>query len=218
MGLDGYLYARIDAPKGSMLADIVEKHLPVVAFTDRDGEEWTFEKTLDKRYGDEPEDFLGDLYVGGWEFMRKDGTPNNEAKFYDDLVKASGMTPDEGSPHFYVSRDGDGGYVVKPTIIYWRKANAIHRWFVDYTQDGVDECQYTNVHSESLMDLLDRCEQVSASPSSARELLPSQGGFFFGSTDYDEWYFRDVKETAEKIRRQVAAVPAGSGFAYRSSW
>jgi hypothetical protein len=26
------------------------------------------------------------------------------------------------------------------------------------------------------------------------ELLPTQSGFFFGSTDYDEWYFNDVKE------------------------
>ena len=26
------------------------------------------------------------------------------------------------------------------------------------------------------------------------EILPTQSGFFFGSTDYDTWYFHDVKE------------------------
>ena len=24
--------------------------------------------------------------------------------------------------------------------------------------------------------------------------LPTQAGFFFGSTEYDEWYFNDVKD------------------------
>jgi hypothetical protein len=37
--------------------------------------------------------------------------------------------------------------------------------------------------------------------SIAEELLPSQSGFFFGSTDYDEWYIDDLKRTIEKIEK-----------------
>lgn len=41
-------------------------------------------------------------------------------------------------------------------IGYWRKANAIHYWFVQHTQDGVDDNgQDTWVHKEKLQDLLD---------------------------------------------------------------
>lgn len=36
--------------------------------------------------------------------------------------------------------------------------------------------------------------------SVAEELLPTQSGFFFGSTFYDEWYVEDLKETVEKIK------------------
>lgn len=35
--------------------------------------------------------------------------------------------------------------------------------------------------------------------SVAEELLPTQSGFFFGSTFYDKWYVEDLKETVEKI-------------------
>lgn len=31
------------------------------------------------------------------------------------------------------------------------------------------------------------------------ELLPTQDGFFFGSTDYDEYYLKDIKETSEML-------------------
>ena len=29
---------------------------------------------------------------------------------------------------------------VRYRVAYWRKANAIHKWFVDHVQDGVDDC------------------------------------------------------------------------------
>ena len=33
----------------------------------------------------------------------------------------------------------------------------------------------------------------------ANELLPTEGGFFFGSTDYDDWYFEVVQEVTDKF-------------------
>jgi hypothetical protein len=35
----------------------------------------------------------------------------------------------------------------------------------------------------------------------AEELLPTANGFFFGSTDYDQWYYEDAKRTAEELGR-----------------
>lgn len=220
MGLDMYLHAVIDAPKGSVLADIVEKHLDDLS--DYGGGSIAAE--LDHFYEDGSG---GEAYLSGWDWApRGDYVGHKPQPIYVDLVNAMGLSPDEGSPHMNLRRDGDGGYVIEPCIIYWRKANAIHRWFVDECQDGVDECQDTEIHPESLMALLNLCEQVTAArkPNEragaqvARALLPSQSGFFFGSTDYDEWYYRDVEETARKIRTQVAAAPKGCGFVYRSSW
>ncbi len=45
-------------------------------------------------------------------------------------------------------------------VARWRKANAIHKWFVDNAQNGVDDCKEYYVSEEQLKDLRDLCEQV----------------------------------------------------------
>lgn len=34
----------------------------------------------------------------------------------------------------------------------------------------------------------------------AKQLLPTQEGFFFGSTRYDEYYFEDIKKTLNDLQ------------------
>lgn len=41
--------------------------------------------------------------------------------------------------------------------------------------------------------------KVVIDPSVAEELLPTCSGFFFGGTDYDEWYVESIRETIEMI-------------------
>lgn len=48
-------------------------------------------------------------------------------------------------------------------------------------------------------------------------LLPPQEGFFFGSTDIDEWYINDIKNTIEIIDKCLA-LPKEWDFYYHSSW
>lgn len=107
---------------------------------------------------------------------------------------------------------------VEATAIYWRKANAIHKWFVDNVQDGVDDCQERHVTQEQLAELRRVCREVAADWSKAEDLLPTQGGFFFGSTEYGEWYQHDVKETADKLTRLLESDIDGIEFYYASSW
>lgn len=106
-------------------------------------------------------------------------------------------------------------------VMYWRKANAIHEWFVKNTQDGVDECQHTWLSISDLFALLDVCKQVYADHSLAPELLPTQEGFFFGATDYDEYYYDQVKATIDGLE-EVLNLPEeelkGWEFYYQSSW
>lgn len=100
----------------------------------------------------------------------------------------------------------------------WRKANAIHQWFVDNVQDGIDNCQDYYVSREELQRLRDICQSIvdGADPD---EALPTQEGFFFGSTEYDEWYYRDLKETIEVIDKALKDFPEGTwDFRYSSSW
>jgi hypothetical protein len=52
----------------------------------------------------------------------------------------------------------------------------------------------------------------------AEEYLPTHSGFFFGSTEYDEWYFNDLKLTVEIVDRVLSNVPDDWEFYYGSSW
>ena len=133
----------------------------------------------------------------------------------------------------------------------WRKANAIHQWFVDTVQDGEDDCQYHNeVTKEVLERLLDICERVLkasklvagpvingytykdgmevpniedgmyiANTDVAKELLPTTSGFFFGSTDYDEWYYNDIEYTVNVIKKVLKTTDFETQMIYYcSSW
>jgi hypothetical protein len=104
------------------------------------------------------------------------------------------------------------------SVGYWRKANHIHKWFVDYCQEGVDECQETYVEADKLIALKKSCEEILENHKLGKEKLPTTGGFFFGSTDYDEYYFKDLEETVEIIKKALAMDNRKWTFYYHSSW
>lgn len=183
------------------------------------------------------------------------------------------------------------GYVsISFEVAYWRKANAIHNWFVQNVQDGEDDCKRYYVSREKLTELRDACQQVidagkikenvddipeivqisdvlaqqveealEEKPMEhplggigaqfiitddpellqkieawneanqpklipydqldvAEELLPTTEGFFFGSTEYDEWYMEDIKYTAERLTTLLNEAPDNVEFYYRASW
>lgn len=101
---------------------------------------------------------------------------------------------------------------------YWRKANAIHNWFVENVQGGKDECQRSYVTKEQLLDLKATCQSVLDNHELAGELLPPTSGFFFGTTDLDEWYFDSLRETIEIVDRALEDIKDGSEIYYQSSW
>ena len=74
---------------------------------------------------------------------------------------------------------------VEAEVGYWRKANAVHDWFVKNVQDGEDDCKSYYVSREKLEELRSLCQRVLDDREQARELLPTTQGFFFGSTEYD---------------------------------
>ena len=106
---------------------------------------------------------------------------------------------------------------VDEEVMYWRKVNAVHAWFVENIQDGIDECQESRVTIKQLDELATICEKVVRDKNP--KLLPSQGGFFFGSTEYDKYYYDEIEETAkvlrEEIRNNQEEYPE---YFYQASW
>jgi hypothetical protein len=86
----------------------------------------------------------------------------------------------------------------EPYDAYFRKVNFL---FAYYQNAGklVDE-YYAFTDASDIDDIIDRCERVLKNHKLANELLPTQSGFFFGGTDYDGWYFNDVKDCLTQMK------------------
>jgi hypothetical protein len=102
---------------------------------------------------------------------------------------------------------------------YWRKANHIHKWFVDNVQNGVDNCREHLVTTEELEKLLELVNEVLRNRDKAQELLPTSNGFFFGSDSYGEGYFDDLIQT-KAIIENVLSIDDFNRYDiyYQSSW
>lgn len=175
-----------------------------------------------------------DVYIGGhWDFKKPTG--GLKIQFHND----------EGEVTETVEIPASEIQSVTKPVGYWRKANAIHKWFVDNVQGGRDECQRTYVTREKLAELRDLCQKVVDTAKMAsgqvqnglgyengkivpimedgdyvvnaeeiEALLPTQRGFFFGSTDYDQYFMEDIKRTIKIIDE----LPEDGDLYYHASW
>lgn len=108
-----------------------------------------------------------------------------------------------------------GHKMIMQQVADWRKANAIHKWFVEKIQDGEDDCQFHREVTESdLEELLDTCKTVLESCVMVEGKI--QNGYTFdenGNKIYqyvDEKYIED-SSVAEKL------LPPQSGFFFGST-
>lgn len=108
--------------------------------------------------------------------------------------------------------------IVDVEVAYWRKANAIHNWIVAHVQNGNDDCREYIFKRETMQTLLNVCNTVIENPEEAEELLPPSSGFFFGSTEIDSYYWRDVKYTRDRLIEFLKPESSAWRFCYQSSW
>lgn len=156
-------------------------------------------------------------YISPYKYVKDEKT--NQSKF----VNAVGgkivftLTREDGSVERKTipikSFDGGGVEITTP-VAYWRKANAIHRFFIENCADGNDDCREMTVYPEQLHELKRFCSQVLEKRGKADELLPTQEGFFFGSTDYDEWYYKELEHTVDVLKD----IDDNAQYIYEASW
>ena len=117
-------------------------------------------------------------------------------------------------------------------VAYWRKANHIHKWFVDNVQDGHDDCDRYTVSKDKLKQLLAVCKEVIAVYNNDKlsetdkiekynQLLPTTSGFFFGTDEYGEWYIDATNDTIEILEEEMSSdnfEDCDISYVYMSSW
>ena len=108
----------------------------------------------------------------------------------------------------------------------FRKFNALHAYVVDNFGGGRDECQIIYLDIDNLIQIHEMLSLVKESLSIgdkviASQTLPPSEGFFFGSTEIDEWYEKDVNEAVEvfgKIIEEHSIVGHNASYSYQASW
>jgi hypothetical protein len=185
-----------------------------------------------------------DMYLSKKTYVKR-WKHNKKEEQYKVLVRKGGK-PDPSFDYEKISN-------IEEEVMYWRKANAIHQWFVKNVQDGTDDCKEYEVETEKLQELLEACNKVLSSTilisgkinngygykkneagemeryeciedgkvladaTVAQEVLPTVSGFFFGSTEYNEYYWQDIQETKEMLEKELAKESRGTYY-YHSSW
>jgi hypothetical protein len=132
-------------------------------------------------------------------------------------------------------------------IMYWRKANQIHGWFTSNGQELIEEVSY-RLTLDDLKNLLDTCKQVLDVLNKSKmktvqvrsgwsggeemfvgvdvydceeeimELLPPTQGFFYGSSDINEYYKEEVEETIQFLEKEIPLCTDDDEFEYYASW
>ena len=174
-------------------------------------------------------------YVKNWKHNEKNGVPE-----WSVTVKKYGKK--------YDGLDTSKISCVEQEVITWRKANAIHKWFVDNVQNGDDDCGVYHVETDALKELMGICDEILSKvnlisgivnngyvvtngvkkaietegsviddPKLCEQLLPSSRGFFFGGTDYDQWYYQTVKNTRDVLKKELEK-DGYEDYYYSSSW
>ena len=180
------------------------------------------------------------------------------------------LTSDTSALAFDDFGRSNGTYVVTQAA-YWRKANQIHRWFVDNVCEGNDDCKPYYCGKDKVKELVGVCRKVlevldgavldvdkekagyygdGEDPHSikfdisnlekayssikyyhviadagvakrfsecAKELLPTQAGFFFGETTYGVGYILDLIKTVLMLEGAIADEEMAD-YEYEASW
>lgn len=127
---------------------------------------------------------------------------------FEEVIKAADLTGVDNDIY---------GATIKVNVAYWRKANQIHKWFVDNIQEGEDNCRSYYVSKEKLSELLALAKRAYLEKNP--NLLPPSDGFFFGGTQIDEWYWNDLDMTIQQLERVLSLPNLDElDLEYQASW
>lgn len=111
--------------------------------------------------------------------------------------------------------------------IEWRKANQIFNWLQNRMKEKIEDeyfefenCEYYDFDRQDIIDLKNICEKVNKIKTNdySEQNLPTCCGFFFGSTDYDEWYYKELEWTAIELQNMLNTSDKNEIYTFWGWW
>lgn len=134
-------------------------------------------------------------------------------------------------------------------LIYWRKANMVHNYLCSAGEEIEEERSYKiskevlKVLLDKCNEVLDKVKLDAGKVKNGKQLkngewediledgvlivnqdeigkiLPTTSGFFFGSTEYDQYYLEDIKYTKEQLENIIDKIDYDNeDVYYLASW
>lgn len=147
-----------------------------------------------------------DMYLYERHYLTSRGTKKGYTKNNQLTIK---VPKEYGSMEFVKKKLKNVKYVYCE-VGYWRKANAIHQYFLDKCGNGRNTDDLDGVDlfpsKADLQDLKQICLELlgyygKKFQQKAAELLPTADGFFWGSTEYDKYYRASLRDTIKIINK-----------------
>ena len=151
-------------------------------------------------------------YVSGTEWFKDENgdTQSKMSEAFSTMLSSAGLSPDDLQTDYPSAQ-------LTIQVGYWRKVNSVHQWFVDNCGDGDDNCRPYSVDRADLHLLLRAVDEVLETRD--HNLLPPQSGFFFGSTEIDEYYWSDLEGTRKMLKALLDNPKLNDWeFEYHASW
>lgn len=117
----------------------------------------------------------------------------------------------------------DKQWMYKVSDAYFRKVNFIYEFF---EEDINHDNELALVNAEDIQRLINVCKDTldahkkndAEGMAYAMANLPTRSGFFFGSTEYDDWYWNDVKDCIKQMKQLHKKLKEGDKVLISFSW
>lgn len=150
-----------------------------------------------------------DSYLYAHTFVSSLYGEEGEAEFFNSIKELMQASPFIEEDQLYFAE-------AKVQVGYWRKFNALHHYIIKNIANGVDNCNPIEFTRHEITKLVSVLEEVNE--DNAVELFPTTSGFFFGSTDYDDYYFIQVNNAKQFFSNLLENSPKNWTFTYQASW
>lgn len=170
---------------------------------------WIYKKKVDEGYWEEVGYWRKANQIHNWFVKKLNNGDDNQNDIYvriDDIIKLMksclSILVDDDHEEFIDKFDK------------WKK-DVLSRKVGDAENDWKDLVQLQSCQSyikaaekddiDEVENVLKTKEDAKAMVRRAHSILPTQDGFFFGSTDYDAGYFSDIRSTIKILKKCVDA-------------
>ena len=146
-------------------------------------------------------------YYKKWEFKLEKLGYDPYTKTFKEI-----KTPDEVENVF----NFDLAHYFVQESAYFRKVNFLYKYYSEIMKD--ESCI---VSKQDIEELIKTCENVLSHIGNvdyAIENLPTTGGFFFGSTEYNNYYWEDVNDCLNQMKKLHKAMGNEDFALWSFSW